>query len=251
MTLSLEFTEVSFPDSDGKPMAENTEQFQWIVLIKENLEILFADEPHVFVAGDLLWYPIQSRLISPVAPDAMVAFGRPKGRRGSYKQWEEENIAPQVVFEILSPCNHDEEMARKLEFYDTYGVEEYYQYDPDKDDLKGWRREGSRLDVISKMEGWVSPRLGIRFEQASGTLRLYYSNGQPFRSPVELSQQVEQERQRADEERQRADEAVQSLTSAITRLLSMGLTPAQIAEALGLTLEQVQTIQGQKPAAEI
>jgi DNA-binding NarL/FixJ family response regulator len=101
------------------------------------------------------------------------------------------------------------------------------------------------------MEGWVSPRLGIRFEQASGTLRLYYSNGQPFRSPVELSQQVEQERQRADEERQRADEAVQSLTSAITRLLSMGLTPAQIAEALGLTLEQVQTIQGQKPAAEI
>ena len=36
----------------------------------------------------------------------MVVFGRPKGRRGSYRQWEEDNIPPQVVFEILSPGNN-------------------------------------------------------------------------------------------------------------------------------------------------
>lgn len=41
-------------DSDGKPMADNTEQYRWIVLIKENLEILFASIADVFVAGDLL-----------------------------------------------------------------------------------------------------------------------------------------------------------------------------------------------------
>ncbi len=28
------------------------------------------------------------------APDVMVVFGRPKGRRGSYKQWEKNNIIP-------------------------------------------------------------------------------------------------------------------------------------------------------------
>jgi Uma2 family endonuclease len=39
------------------------------------------------------------------APDTMVVFGRPKGDRGSYKQWQEENIPPQVVFEFLSPSN--------------------------------------------------------------------------------------------------------------------------------------------------
>ena len=76
--------DLHFPGSDGKPIADNTEQFRWIVLIKENLEILLADDPNVFVAGDLLWYPVKSRLISPVAPDIMVVFGRPKGRRGSY-----------------------------------------------------------------------------------------------------------------------------------------------------------------------
>lgn len=35
--------DVLYPDSDGKPMADNTEQYKWIFIIKENLEILFAD----------------------------------------------------------------------------------------------------------------------------------------------------------------------------------------------------------------
>ncbi|MBN3922825.1 MAG: Uma2 family endonuclease, partial [Nostoc sp. NMS4] len=30
--------EVIYPESDGQPMADNTEQFAWIVKIKENLE---------------------------------------------------------------------------------------------------------------------------------------------------------------------------------------------------------------------
>lgn len=80
-------TEIVYPDSDGQPMAENTEQFQWIVVIKDNLESLFADDPQVFVAGDLLWYPVQGRPDIRRAPDALVAIGRPKGRRGSYQQW--------------------------------------------------------------------------------------------------------------------------------------------------------------------
>jgi Uma2 family endonuclease len=52
-------TEIFYPDSDGQPMADNTKQFRWIVTIKENLEILFADNAQVFIAGDLLWHPVQ------------------------------------------------------------------------------------------------------------------------------------------------------------------------------------------------
>ena len=75
----------------------------------------------------------------------MVAFGRPKGYRGSYKQWEEDGIAPQVVFEILSPGNRRDEMVRKFAFYERYGVEEYYIYDPDTGDLTaGSQRPGGR-----------------------------------------------------------------------------------------------------------
>ena len=134
-----------YPDSDGRPLAENTLQFEYIVTIEGGLDAQFADDPNVFIAGDLLWYPVQGEPTIRQAPDVMAAFGRPKGYRGSYKQWEEGGVAPQVVFEILSPGNRAGEMAQKFEFYQRYGVEEYYVYDPDRGTLEGWRRAAATL----------------------------------------------------------------------------------------------------------
>ena len=74
----------------------------------------------VFVTGDLLWYPVEGSPKITQAPDIMMAFGvskLPKGDRSSYKQWEENNISPQVVFEILSPGNTQKEMSKKLLFW--------------------------------------------------------------------------------------------------------------------------------------
>ena len=96
---------IVYPESDGQPIAENTLQFQWIVTIEGGLDALFINDPNVFVAGDLLWYPVEGEPTIRAAPDSMVVFGRPKGDRGSYSQWEEGGIPPQVVFEILSPGN--------------------------------------------------------------------------------------------------------------------------------------------------
>ncbi len=112
----------------------------------------------------------------------MVVFGRPKGRRGSYKQWQEDNIAPQVVFEILSPSNSLEEMERKLLFYQRYGVEEYYLYDPDSHNFKGWLRQEGLLSSIPEIKGWVSPRLSIRFDLREDGLEIYSLDGQKFLS---------------------------------------------------------------------
>jgi Uma2 family endonuclease len=223
---------IIYPDSDGQPMADNTKQFRWIVVIKENLEILFAAVADVFVAGDLLWYALKGDNKIRQAPDAMVVFGRPKGDRGSYKQWQEENIAPQVVFEILSPGNRLKEMAKKFRFYDRYGVEEYYIYDPDRVDLNGWLRSGEELEVIEEMNGWVSPRLGVRFELKEDTLEIYRPDGERFLTPVELAQLKEQERQekelaqaraeqeyqRAEQEYQRAEQEYQRAEQALTEL---------------------------------
>jgi Uma2 family endonuclease len=150
-----------YPDSDGERRADNTKQFRWIVILQGNLEALL---PEAFVAGDLLWYPIAGRIDLRQAPDVLVVFGRPRGHRGSYRQWEEANVAPQVVFEILSPGNRAGEMQRKLEFYERHGVEEYYLYDPDDFYLSGWIRDGEHLRLIDPIDGFTSPRLGIRFE---------------------------------------------------------------------------------------
>ena len=65
---------VIYPDSDGKPMADNTKQFRWIATIVGGLDALFADDPDVFVAGDLLWYPVEGDNKTRTAPDALVAL---------------------------------------------------------------------------------------------------------------------------------------------------------------------------------
>jgi len=128
----------------------------------------------------------------------MVVFGRPKGYRGSYKQWLEDNIAPQVVFEIISPGNRLGEIFKLFKFYDKYGVEECYFYDLKDKQLMGWVRSDGKLNYIESMEGWVSPRLEIRFETASGDLEIYRPDGLKFLSYVELSRQIEQAQQKAD-----------------------------------------------------
>src|SRR5262245_17681242 len=97
--------EIVYPDSDGKRMSDNTVQFRWIQTIEGNLEALFRERDDVFVAGDNLWYPVEGEVEVRQAPDVYVVFGRPKGDRGSYKQWEENNVPLTVVFEVLSPSN--------------------------------------------------------------------------------------------------------------------------------------------------
>jgi Uma2 family endonuclease len=190
---------IHYPESDGQPMADTTLQFQWIVLIKENLATLFRDRDDVFVAGDLRWYPVECRRDIRRAPDTLVAFGRPKGYRGSYRQWEEDGLAPQVVFEVRSPANTFKEMADKLLFYDRYGVEEYYLYDPEpeKNELTGFQRQEDRLRTIDEMNGWVSPRLGIRFDTNGEELRIFAPDGQLFVSFSTLQKQRQQVEQHA------------------------------------------------------
>jgi Uma2 family endonuclease len=189
--------EIFYPENDGNPMSDNTKQFRWILTIQQNIDWLYANNPDVFVAGDLLWYPVQGNNKIAAAPDTMVVFGRPKGDRGSYKQWLEGDLAPQVVFEILSPSNSRVEMSKKLLFYSLYDVEEYYVYDPDTNDLEIWIRGDRSLDSISEVHNWVSPRLGIRFD-ISDELQIYRPDGTKFYSYIEISQMLEQERDRAD-----------------------------------------------------
>ncbi len=206
--------EIIYPGSDGKPMADNTKQFEWIVLIKEGLELLFADDPDVFIAGDLLWYPVEGDNKTRVAPDVLAAFGRPKGHRGSYRTWDEGNFDPQVVFEILSPGNTRKEMAEKLKFYDLYGVEEYYLYDPDTIELNGWIRTGIGLAAIETMPGWRSPRLGIRFEIFEENLHLFRPDGEEILSPVEIGKNLQAARQDVTAAEHHANEAEQRAVAA-------------------------------------
>jgi Uma2 family endonuclease len=222
--------EIIYPSSDGQPMAESTIQYKLIVTIKEGCESLFEDDPNVFVAADLLWYPVEGRPDISQAPDTMVIFGRPKGDRRSYIQSCENNIPPQVVFEIRSHNDSQTKMNKKFSFYQRYGVDEYYVYDPQRNDLEGWQRIEGILEPIEPMEGWISPRLGVRFELPESGLEIYRPDGERFLSYSEINAQRLLERQRAEQEFQRAEQEFQRAEQEFQRAEQEALKAQQAAQ---------------------
>lgn len=204
---------IVYPESDGMPMADNTVQLRHIVTIYGGLSAVFRNNPNIFIAADLLWYPIEGNNKLSIAPDVMAAR-RPKGDRGSYLQWVEGGVPPHVVFEIRSPNNTTAEMERKFQFYERYGVEEYYLYDPERGTLVGWLRNGSRLVEIPEMNGWISPALGIRFELVNGELKLYGPDDKPFETYEELARQQEESQKAAGQAQQAAVQAEQAAEQA-------------------------------------
>jgi Uma2 family endonuclease len=224
--------QIVYPESDGKPMADNTRQFRYIVMIQGGIAALYADRNDVFVAGDLLWYPVEGNNRLRIAPDTMVVFGRPPGDRGAYLQWKEGNIPPQVVFEVMSPGNTFGEMARKLRFYERYGVEEYYLYDPDRGTLNGWLRHQDSLVEIDGMNGWISPRLKVRFDLDGDDLALYGPDDKRFAFYVELEQRSRIAEDRASFATERAEAAEARIARLVAQLRAQDIEPVDDGESL-------------------
>ena len=185
-----------YPESDGQPMGENTLQFQWIMTLFHGFENLYFHDQNIFVASDLFWYPVEGDPTTVLAPDLMIVLGQAKGHRGSYKQWEEGNLAPQVVFEIQSPSNRPKGTTSKRKFYSQYGVEEFYQYDPDTLEFQVWVRTDRRLKAVDETQKFSSPLLGVRFEMADEGLRVIRPDGRAFLTYKEMITEavVQQER---------------------------------------------------------
>lgn len=194
---SLIPAQIVYPESDGKPMSDNTKQGHWIILIFDNLDALFAAVADVFVAQNLLWYPVEGHPELCGAPDVLVVFGRPKHHRGSYMTWQEGDIPLTVVFEILSPGNSVPEMADKHAFYEEHGVEEYYVYDPDRNHLAVYVRRGGALRRVRPADGFTSPRLRISFDLSGEELVIRRPDGTAFQVFRDVYAERERERQRS------------------------------------------------------
>jgi len=209
---------IEYPESDGAPMGENTRQVKWIIALYNGFQALFKDRDDVFLAADLFWYPVKGEPKIVTAPDVMIAFGRPPGDRRSYQQWKEENVPFHVVFEITSPSNKPAEMKKKFAFYQQYGVEEYYLYDPDENAWEGWLRKESKLLPIAKPRTYASPRTGISFDFSNPKeMKVLNPDGTPFASYLELIQKHNEEMERADLEWKRAEQHKRAAESERTK----------------------------------
>ena len=244
-TNPLEF-ELVYPDGDGKPMTESDPTRDYLIYAVESLSIYFQGRSEVYVSGNLFIYYKQGVPDAVVSPDVFVVFGVEKKKRRSYKLWEEGGIPPRFVLEITSKTTQENDQRDKPQKYRQLGVLEYFQYDPTGDylqpPLKGSRLVGGEYQPIAATQTGettlvlYSQALGLELRVNDGTLRFYEpETGRPLLSHAE----TEQARQQAERERQQEAEARRS---AIPRLLELGLNVEQVANALGLSIDEVRAL---------
>jgi Uma2 family endonuclease len=199
---------VLYPDSDSFPAADTLLQASWVLLLFAHLKRQYRNDANTFVAGDHLIYPTRGENRLCQAPDVYVAYERPKGDRGSYRVWEEGDILPQVIFEVWSPNNRYTEMQDKFAFYEKHGAEEYYILYPEFPMYaETFQRDGAKLVRIEEVNGFVSPRTGLRFALETGQLTVFGHDGRPLRTAEELAAEREAAERTAREQQERAETA--------------------------------------------
>lgn len=241
MTISTDRlnTEIIYPDSDGTPMAESDPARDYLVYSVEALDIYFQERRDVYVSGNLFIYYKKGVPSAVVAPDVFVVFGVEKKKRLSYKVWEEEGRVPDFILEVTSRTTQENDEEDKPKKYGSLGVQEYFQYDPTGDylqpQLKGSRLVGGNYQLIPLNllpDGIVSISsevLGLDLRLIEKELRFY--NPQTGKR---LLTHKETEQARKQESQARRD--------AIPRLLAMGLSVEQVAEALGFGVDEIRQI---------
>ena len=122
---------VYYPTGDGKPMAEDTLHRKLMVYGCEALEFFLANRPDAYVSGNDFVYYEEGNAQARVSPDCYVVIGVAKHYRPSYKVWEENGVAPAVVFEFTSKKTRREDVSIKRPLYEqVLRVQEYFQFDP-------------------------------------------------------------------------------------------------------------------------
>ena len=117
-------------------------------------------------------------------------------------------------------------MQAKLLFFNHHGVQEYYIYDTETNELEGFLRGDTGLLPIADITPtWTSPNLDIRFDTSGKELQLFYPNGEPFQTLKEVQARAESAEKRADSAEERADSAEQKAKRLAEKLKALGIDP--------------------------
>ena len=174
---------VSYPESDGQPVAETDVHRTLMFALIGMLQAFFRDDPHVYISGNLFVYYQEGAPQRVVAPDVFVVPGIPNHPRRVYKLWEE-GVVPAVVFELTSRSTRREDLRSKYDLYERLGVTEYFLFDPLGEYLRppcrGYRLRQGRYRPLPPAEDGAlwSAVLGLALHGRGEQLRLYDPAGQ-------------------------------------------------------------------------
>ncbi|MBW3596495.1 MAG: Uma2 family endonuclease [Planctomycetes bacterium] len=172
-------TEVEYPDSDGQPVGETPQHCDNLHHLVEMLRGWFADDDHVYVAGNSFLYYVEGDPRRHISPDVFVVRGIPKQPpRRRYLVWEEKK-APDFVIELTSQSTMEEDLEDKFQIYrDILRVQEYFLFDPLDEflepRLRGFRLKKGEYVPIRRVKGRLPSKvLGLHLEPRDWELRLY------------------------------------------------------------------------------
>lgn len=158
----------TFPESDGKPMAETYPNVvQMLDLIVTLPALLVRQGRSGTVGGNQFVYYNPANGRDNISPDVYVAFNRPPPAPSKWQTWVEGGF-PDIVFEITSPSTQRKDLSLsptgKRTLYAELGAHEYFVYDPQGEMdpvVQGFERRGDRLEPLppSADGGVYSPLL--------------------------------------------------------------------------------------------
>jgi Uma2 family endonuclease len=179
-----------------------------IGLLIELLAHYFRDRNDYFAGGNMFIYfsEEQARNRDYRGPDFFFVDGVNRfPMRRYWAVWQEGGRYPDVIIELLSPTTAQGDRTTKKALYErTFKTHEYFCYDPDSQQLQGWRLSGrGRYRAIKPdKRGWMwVEELKLWLGTWKGTyrgyeevwLRFYDSEGHPVPTEAETAIAAESE----------------------------------------------------------
>ena len=153
---------VYYPESDGEPVAETPSHYFPATYATWALYAIFEDYPDVYVGGDMFIYYRQGDPSASVAPDVFAIPGLDKRLRSSYFMWLE-GAVPMFIMEVTSDSTWRVDTGRKRDLYESWGVAEYWMYDPTQETRLDPQLQGFKLvdGAYEPIEIQVDPETGL------------------------------------------------------------------------------------------
>ncbi|MGK7889445.1 MAG: Uma2 family endonuclease [Leptolyngbyaceae cyanobacterium] len=221
---------VSVPPRDlysDEPTMETDQHLRQMLLLISCLDWLWQDRNDFFASGNLTIYfsPKQIKSQDFRGPDFFVVLDTERRSRKSWVIWEEDGKYPNVIVEILSDSTANADRGTKKEIYqNTFRTPEYFWFDPDTLEFKGFLLVGGRYEpmVPNAVGQCWSQQLELFLGVENNSLRFFTPEGTLVPTPAEAATQAQQEVQQAQQEVQQAQQEAQRLAE---KLRELGVDP--------------------------
>ncbi|MDE0317096.1 MAG: Uma2 family endonuclease [Candidatus Poribacteria bacterium] len=167
-----------YPSEDGKPMAASDYHLRLLIWTLQALETHFAQNPEVYISGDLMMYYSEGDPRKSISPDVLVCFGINPKLRLTYKTWEE-GKAPDFVMEFSSKSTYDKDLGEKKDVYASLRIQNYFLYDAEglylPSPMMGFTLVDGEYVAISADErgGFRASVLDLDFHIRDGEIAIY------------------------------------------------------------------------------